>query len=80
MLEWMLQQVMAERGIRSGAELMRLLQDKAGYRLSPPSVSALLTSQPKQMKRDTLDALCTALNCTPGELWVHKPMTQVKGA
>lgn len=71
MLEWMLRKVMAERGIWSGAALARLLKEKAGYSLSAPSISALLTGQPKQMKADTLDALCTALDCTPNDLWVH---------
>ncbi len=82
MLEWMLRQVMAARGIRSGAELARLLEEKAGYRLSAPSISALLGGQPKQMKADTLDALCTALECTPSELWAHTPTPprRVKGA
>lgn len=36
MLIWMLRQVMAERGIWTGAALARLLKDKAGYELSPP--------------------------------------------
>ncbi|CAH0120532.1 MULTISPECIES: helix-turn-helix transcriptional regulator [unclassified Paenibacillus] len=80
MLIWMLRKIMAERGIWTGAELARLLKEKAGYSLSAPSISALLTSQPKQMKADTLDALCTALECTPSDLWVHKPSKQVKGA
>jgi len=80
MLEWMLRQVMAERSIWSGAALARLLEEKAGYRLSAPSISALLTSQPKQMKADTLDALCTALECSPNDLWVYTPPQQVKGA
>lgn len=71
MLEWMLRKVMTERGIWTGAALARLLEEKAGYRLSAPSVSALLNGQPKQMKAETLDALCTALVCSPGELWVH---------
>lgn len=71
MLKWMLRQIMAERGIRSGAALARLLKEKAGYELSPPSVSALLSGPPKQMKAETMDALCTALACSPGELWVH---------
>jgi len=71
MLVWMLRQIMAERGIWSGAALSRLLQEKAGYRLSAPSISALLTGQPKQMKAETLDALCTALDCKPNDLWVH---------
>lgn len=80
MLVWMLRQVMAERGIWSGAALARLLQERAGYRLSAASISALLTSQPKQMKADTLDALCTALACSPSELWVHTPPRAEKGA
>lgn len=79
MLVWMLRTVMAERGIWKGAELARLLREKAGYDLSAPSISALLNGQPKQMKADTLDALCTALECTPNDLWVHTP-SHMKGA
>ncbi|WP_010273320.1 helix-turn-helix domain-containing protein [Paenibacillus senegalensis] len=79
MLTWMLRQVMAERGIWSGAALGRLLKTKAGYELSAPSISALLKTQPKQMKAETLDALCTVLECTPSDLWVHTPSTN-KGA
>jgi DNA-binding Xre family transcriptional regulator len=79
MLVWMLRKVMAESGIWTGAALARLLKEKAGYELSAPSISALLNGQPKQMKADTLDALCTALDCTPGDLWVHIP-SQIKGA
>lgn len=80
MLIWMLRQVMAERGIWTGAALARLLQERAGYRLSAASISALLTGQPKQMKADTLDALCTALTCSPSELWAHTPPRSEKGA
>jgi putative transcriptional regulator len=76
-IEWRLRKVMADSGIWSGAELGRLLEDKAGYKLSPPSISALLTSEPKQVKTQTMDALCTALECTPNDLWKHTP-TPVK--
>ncbi|MGI8383182.1 helix-turn-helix domain-containing protein [Robertmurraya sp. P23] len=76
-LEWRLRKVMAENGIWSGAELGRILEDKAGYKLSPPSISALLTVEPKQIKSQTMDALCTALNCSPNDLWKHTP-TPVK--
>jgi len=79
-LEWNLRKVMANQGIWTGAELGRLLKDKAGYDLSPPSISALLTNEPKQVKTSTMDALCTALECTPNDLWKHTPsyMNQVK--
>ncbi|MFB9274723.1 helix-turn-helix domain-containing protein [Cohnella cellulosilytica] len=80
MLEWVLRRVMLERGVWSGAQLLRLLQDKAGYRLSAPSVSALINEQPKQVKCETLDALCTALECSPGDLWIHTSPDQTKGA
>ncbi|XID91248.1 helix-turn-helix domain-containing protein [Paenibacillaceae bacterium WGS1546] len=80
MLEWALRSVMAERGIRTGAELSRLLKEKANYGLSAPSISALLNGQPKQMKSDTLDALCTALECAPGDLWIHTSPKHTKGA
>jgi putative transcriptional regulator len=71
--KWRLRQVMADRGIWSGAELGRLMEQKAGYKLSAPSLSALLTEHPKQMKAQTMDALCTALDCTPADLWQHTP-------
>ncbi len=72
-LDWKLRQVMASRGVWSGAELGRLMEQKAGYKLSAPSISVLLTEPPKQMKAQTLDALCTALDCTPSDLWHHRP-------
>ena len=72
-LEWRLRQVMASRGVWSGAELLRLMEQKAGYKLSAPSMSALLTAAPRQVKAQTMDALCTALDCTPAELWHHTP-------
>ncbi|WP_274648724.1 helix-turn-helix domain-containing protein [Paenibacillus humicola] len=79
MLEWMLRQVMAQRGVWSGAALARLLQEKSDYRLSAPSISALLTGSPKQMKAETMDALCTALDCTPGDLWAYTPPAGRRG-
>lgn len=80
MLVWILRKVMADRMIWSGAELARLLNERANYSLSAASISALLNQQPRQMKAETLDALCTALECTPNDLWVYTPPQKVKGA
>lgn len=57
------------KNIWSGAELGRLLLDLAGYKLSAPSISVLINEQPKQVKAETMDALCIALECTPNDLW-----------
>ena len=37
--------------------------------MSAASVSALLTGEPSQVKLSTLAALCTALQCTPNDLF-----------
>ena len=58
----------AQREVWTGAQLRRLLAERAGLDLSSASVSALLTRQPAQVKLETLAALCTALQCTPGDL------------
>jgi DNA-binding Xre family transcriptional regulator len=70
-LEWRLRNVMANKGIWSGAELRRLMEVKAGYAMTAPSISALLNNCPRSIKADTMDALCTALDCTPSDLWKH---------
>jgi DNA-binding Xre family transcriptional regulator len=59
----------AERGVWTATHLRRLLADEAGYPLSAPSVGALLTGEPSQVRLSTLLALCTALRCTPNDLF-----------
>lgn len=59
----------AQREVWTGAQLQRLLAEKAGMELSSASVSALFTKQPSQIKLSTLIALCTALECTPDDLF-----------
>jgi putative transcriptional regulator len=65
---WRLRMAAAQREVWTGAQLRRLLAERAGLSLSSASVSALLTSQPAQLKLSTLAALCTALDCTPNDL------------
>jgi len=68
-IHWKLRMAAAQREVWTGAQLRRLLAERAGLELSKPSVSALLTKQPKQVKLETLIALCTALECTPDDLF-----------
>jgi putative transcriptional regulator len=67
-VRWTLRMAAAKREVWTGAELRRLLRERAGLELSAASVSALLTKQPKQLKLQTLAALCTALDCRADEL------------
>jgi DNA-binding Xre family transcriptional regulator len=59
----------AQREVWTGTQLRRLLADKAGLQLSSASVSALFAKEPTQIKLSTLVALCTALECTPNDLF-----------
>lgn len=68
-IRWKLRMAAAQREVWSAAELQRLLRDRAGLELSMPSVWALLTKQPRQVKLETLAALCQALDCTPNDIF-----------
>lgn len=68
-IKWKLRMAAAQREVWTGAELRRLLAERAGTDLSAASVSALLTKQPSQVKLSTLAALCTALDCGPEDLF-----------
>ena len=68
-VKWKLRMAAAQREVWTGAQLRRLLAERAGLELSSASVSALFTGQPAQVKLSTLAALCTALDCTPNDLF-----------
>jgi putative transcriptional regulator len=67
-VHWKLRMAAAQREVWTGADLRRLLWERAGLQLSAASVSALMTKQPSQVKLSTLAALCTALECSPNDL------------
>lgn len=68
-VRWRLRLAAAQREVWTGTELRRLLADRAGLELSSASVSALFSKEPAQVKLTTLAALCTALDCTPNDLF-----------
>jgi putative transcriptional regulator len=68
-ISWKLRIAAAQRQVWTGTQLRRLLAERAGLELSSASVSALLTKEPSQIKLSTLVALCTALECTPNDLF-----------
>jgi putative transcriptional regulator len=68
-ITWKLRMAAAQREVWTGTQLRRLLAERAGLELSSASVSALFTGQPAQVKLSTLAALCTALQCSPDDLF-----------
>lgn len=68
-IKWRLRMAAAQKEVWTGADLRRLLVERSGVHLSAASVSALLTKEPSQVKMTTLAALCTALECTPNDLF-----------
>jgi len=68
-ITWKLRMAAAQREVWTGTQLRRLLAEQAGLDLSSASVSVLFTRQPSQIKLTTLAALCTALQCSPADLF-----------
>ena len=68
-IRWKLRMAAAQREVWTGTQLRRLLAERAGLEMSAASVSALFTKEPAQVKLSTLAALCTALDCTPNDLF-----------
>jgi putative transcriptional regulator len=68
-IRWRLRMAAAQREVWTGAQLRRLLAERAGLEMSSASVSALFGREPAQLKLSTLAALCTALQCTPDDLF-----------
>jgi DNA-binding Xre family transcriptional regulator len=68
-IRWRLRMAAAQREVWTGTELRRLLAEKSGVQMSAASVSALFTKEPSHVKLSTLVALCTALQCTPNDLF-----------
>jgi len=57
-VRWKLRMAAAQREVWTGAQLRRLLAERAGVQMSAASVSALMRQAPKQLKLATLQALC----------------------
>lgn len=68
-IRWRLRMAAAQREVWTGTQLRRLLAERAGLELSSASVSALFSKEPAQVKLSTLAAICTALECTPSDLF-----------
>ena len=68
-IRWRLRMAAAQREVWTAAQLRRLPAERSGLHLSSASVSALFAKQPAQVKLETLVALCTALECTPNDLF-----------
>lgn len=71
-VKWKLRNIMAKNEIWTGTELQKQIVDTTGYSISLPSITALINDPPKMIRVETLDALCTTLNCTPNDLIEHE--------
>jgi DNA-binding Xre family transcriptional regulator len=55
------------RGVTSSYQLMKLMN------IPPGHASKLWKGEMRMIGLDTIDALCLALECKPGELFAHAP-------
>jgi putative transcriptional regulator len=66
MMEFRLRVVMAEKNISN-----KKLASLTG--LAYGTISKLKTSTPTRIEVETMDKLCAALKCQPGDLWRYMP-------
>jgi len=66
-IKWNLAHIMFDKSIKTGE-----LSEKTG--LHPNTISKLKAQRemPSRLDKKTLDLLCKALDCTPGELLVYE--------
>jgi hypothetical protein len=67
---WRLRMAAAQREVWTGAQLRRLLAERAGLELSAASVSALLTKEPSQVTLQPLPDTCSREHGRFGERFV----------
>lgn len=61
---WTLKKWLAvERDIYRASQLQALLAKKAGVQLSLQAISVLINGEPQALRLQTIQALCTALDC-----------------
>lgn len=85
-IKWTLRVAMAERGLFTMADLGRLLEERADYPLTAPSLSRLGGGKggepPKEIKLATLNALLQALDfpATDFGIFKYEPPTPANAA
>jgi len=79
MIKWKLRQVMVDKGLWTGQDLLDLLEQKAGIIISHTAVMQLIKQTPKAIRFQTLEALCVALECDPWDLIEYTPTASKKG-
>jgi DNA-binding Xre family transcriptional regulator len=77
---WNLKKWLAvNRDIYRPSELQLLIAEKVGVRLSLQAISAIINGQPSALRLQTIQALCTALNCKLSEFCDVLPDSPVAG-
>lgn len=60
-----LDQVLADRGV-TGVELAKIIE------ITPANLSILRSGKAKAVRFSTLEAICKALDCQPGDILAYK--------
>ena len=76
---WTLKKWLAvNRDIYRASEVQSLLAEKVGVRLSLQAISTIINGQPSALRLQTIQALCTALDCKLSDFCDVVPDTPVE--
>jgi len=69
MVKFNLHMIMAEKGPGRPYKITEIAQAAS---LQPKTVSGIYNNKAKRIDIDTIDALCGALDCQPGDLFIRE--------
>lgn len=72
-IQWRLKTLAGERGIYRAKDLQKKITQKTGVIISLQNLCNLLKQQPQSVKLQTIEIICTALDCTITDFCSIKP-------
>ncbi|WP_373530942.1 helix-turn-helix domain-containing protein [Vampirovibrio sp.] len=77
-VEWQLQAVMQDRGIRNASQLQAAMADRLGIQISRVALDKLLKKAPAQIRLETAQYLCTLLQVPLESLLIITPEALIR--
>lgn len=73
-IEWRLKSFLSQKYlIYSATEFQKKITTKTGYILSLPNICKLLNKKPKMIRLETIELICTSLDCPLSDFMEVKP-------
>lgn len=73
MIDWRLGDLLQSHGITSSTAFCRSLEEKTGIRLSRQALGRLKNENPRELRLETVQAICNLLGCSLSDFLEVRP-------